>query len=284
MTCLARRWRPPVVGALSLACALLSSPSAAVAEQQAEGGEPPEPLLSPWQSDEDTWFVSGTTDAGIIYLRPRVMLGYGSPHWKFVALDAYVTVTNSFTSPYAGWRATFPFLDVFLGARTVYPYNRRVLAPRDSHRGKDLDLESGDERSTYNAVDFEIAALAPVLHGIAYTQVHTVVVDAPRDAHIFEERIRAVMAPPMAVLLRAGYLYGVGARRALQGGRHQRIRRRAEPSQKRRSSGPILIARVFDEMSAVAVFSHVIDSPDELGILHGTYAFVGIDHRWAVRF
>ncbi len=244
----------------------------------------PERRLSPWQSDQDTYFVSGTTDLGIIYVRPRVMLGYGSPHWKYVAIDAYVTTTNSFTSPYLGWRATFPFLDAFLGVRTVYPFDRRFLAPSDRHTGDDLSLDGGGERSTYNVVEHEISALAPVLHGIAYAQVHPLMVDAPRDRHVFEERIRAVVAPPFAMNTRLGYFYGFGEAQKLKAGLiTEYVVLPGRPRNVLRA-GPLFLLELSPTLDAMGAFSAVIDSPDALGTFHGPYAFLGILHRWAKRF
>ena len=238
---------------------------------------------SPWQSTRNTPFVSTTTDVGIIYARPRLMLGYGSPHWKFVALDAHWIVTNSFTAPYVGWRASLPFLDAMFGARTVVPWDRRILEPRESH-GSDLSIHGGDERSTYDAVDFELAVYVPLLHGIAHLQGHPVIVDAPRDAHLFEEVLRAVMRPPYALGMRAGYFYGVGETQDFKTGWvAEYVVLPGRPDNVIRM-GPMAYLQLDKHWEALAAFSAVVKSPDSLGIWHGTYAFLGMTHRWARRF
>jgi hypothetical protein len=245
---------------------------------------PAKPQYSPWQSDRSTYFVSTVTDAGVIFARPRVMLGYGAPHWQYVALDAHWVVTNSFTAPYVGWRASLPFLDAMLGARAVYPYNRRMLPQRDHYRGDDLGLYPGAKRSTYRAVDFEVALFAPVLHGVAYFNVHPVWVDLPRDARIYEEVLRAVIAPPLAVGTRGGYLFGIDARQTLRLGvvaEYVVLPRR--PGNVTRG-GPIGVLSLGKHWEAIAFFSAVLDSPDSLGIWHGTYACAGFTHRFAQRF
>lgn len=276
----------------SIAAALASlAASASAPGQPPDAGEliaartdtADEPRLSPWQSDEDSLFVSGTTDAGIIYVRPRVMLGYGSPHWKYVALDAYVTTTNSFTSPYVGWRATFPFLDAFFGVRSVYPFDRRFLTPRRRHTGDDLSLERGGKRSQYNVVEHEISALAPLLHGIAYAQVHPLLVDAPSNRHVFEERIRAVMAPPFAMNTRLGYFYGIGDEQKVKAGLITEYVVLPDRPKNVLRAGPLFLVEVSPTLDAMGAFSAVLDSPDSLGVFHGPYAFLGILHRWARR-
>jgi len=244
---------------------------------------PTRPQHSPWQSNRATYFVQGLTDLGVIYTRPRVMLGYGAPHWQYVALDAFWVVTNSFTAPYVGWRASLPFLDAMLGVRTVYPYNRELLAPRRSHTGPELGLDPGGERSTYSAIDFELAAYAPLLHGVLFLDVHPVCVDAPREQHLYEEMLRAVMRPPFAVGLRGGYMYGIGpAENPKVGVVAEYVLLPGRPGNVTRA-GPIGLLRLSRSLELMAAFSAVADSPDSLGIWHGPYAFIGFTHRWAER-
>ena len=270
-----------IVTTALVACMIMSG-SPAGAQPPAKSGKA-ETKYSPWQSDEDTLFVSTVTDVGVIYVRPRVMLGYGSPHWKFVALDAHWIVTNSFTAPYVGWRASLPFLDAMLGVRTVFPWDRRILPQRDSHDGDDLDIGHTGERSTYNAADFELAAFAPALHGIFYLQAHPVVVDASRSLHIYEEVLRVVMRPPYALGTRVGYFYGVGESQAFKTGMVTEYV--IVPGRPRNVTrlGPMASMQFDAHWEALFAFSFVVDSPDSLGIWHGTYAFLGLTHRWASR-
>jgi hypothetical protein len=265
-------------GAIALLASATSSFAAAPTGSQTGSAQ----QYSPWQSDRDSYFVSSTTDMGIIYARPRLMLGYGAPYWKFVALDAHWIVTNSFTSPYVGWRASLPFLDAMVGARTVYPWDRRLLEPSDSH-GSNLSVGPGDRHSRYNAVDFELAGFAPLLHGILHLQVHSVIVDAPRDVHLFEEVLRAVMQPPYALGTRAGYLYGVGESQALKVGVVvEYVVLPHRPGNVTRC-GPVAAYQLNKHWEAFFAFSGVVDSPDRLGIWHGPYAYLGLTHRWAQR-
>jgi hypothetical protein len=240
--------------------------------------------LSAWESKQSTFFTTLATDIGIIYARPRLTLGYGSPYWQFVGIDTYFMATNSFLSPYVGWRASFPFLDALMGVRHVYPYDRRFLPQADVHHGDDLDIGPGDERSTYNAIDFELVLVGPVLHGAMFLTAHPVWVDAPKDVHVFEEVLRVVMEPPFAAGFRYGYVYGIGESQDLKVGfLLEHVVTPGRPKNTWRG-GPVVLAGLSKHVDFLFAFSPVLSSPDELGLLHGTYAYFGILYRLAKRF
>ena len=239
--------------------------------------------FSPWQSKKATPFVSLATDAGIIYFRPRLTLGYGSPFWNFIGLDAHWLTTNSFSQPYVGFRASLPFMDAMLGTRLVFPFNRKLLEPKDSYRADDLELDGNSERSVYRAVDFELNGAAPALHGAFFLGFHPLYIDAPKDVLVYEEVVRAVMVPPFALGIRGGYVYGVGAERNWKFGfMAEYVVTPGRPRNVTRL-GPIALANFSKHLEGLAAFSFVVDGPDSLGIEHGTYAFLGILHRWAAR-
>ena len=242
------------------------------------------PRLSPWQSSRATPFVSLATDAGFIYLRPRLTLGYGAPFWSFVGLDAHWLTTNSFTQPYIGWRASLPFLDVQTGVRAVYPFDRQEMPQRASHDVSEIHLSDGGRRSTYHAADLDVTLLAPVLHGAAFINTHPFYVDAPRDIHLYEEVSRAIIEPPFAVYNRVGYVYDFGGALKFKGGAMlEYVVTPGRPKNVTRA-GPVVLCSFDKHLDGLFTFSTVLDSSDELGIVHGTYAFIGVLHRMATRF
>jgi hypothetical protein len=240
--------------------------------------------LSAWESSKDTFFTTLATDIGLGYLRPRATFGYGSPYWKFVGVEGYFLVTNSFVAPYVGWRASFPFLDALMGVRRVYAFDRRILPQQERYDGEDLDLEEGDKRSVYTAIDFELVLVAPLFHGGVFATAHPVWVNAPSDVRIYEEVLRVVMVPPMALGLRWGYVYGFGASQDIKAGflfEHVVIPNR--PSNVWRG-GPAVLVGLSKHWDFLAAFSPVLASPDSLGIFHGTYAYLGFLNRFSRRF
>jgi len=240
--------------------------------------------LSAWDDDEDTFFTTVASDIGFIYLRPRVTLGYGSPYWKFVGIDTYFLATNSFVSPYVGWRASFPFLDALMGVRYVHAFDRRILPKQNEYDGDELDIEPGDTRSTYTAIDFELVLVAPLFHGGVFLTAHPVWVDAPSDVRIYEEVLRVVMDPPFALGLRGGYVYGFGESQDVKAGfLLEHVIMPGRPANVVRA-GPAVLIGLSKHFDFLFAFSPVLTSPDSLGILHGTYAYVGFLHRFSHRF
>ena len=127
-------------------------------------------------------------------------------------------------------------------------------------------------------------AFAPVLHGAVFLSAHPVWVDVSPGVHVYEEVLRAVIEPPFALGLRGGWLYGVGESQALKvGGMLEYVVLPGRPAGIWRT-GPVALASFSKELEALFAFSVVASGPDELGILHGTYAFLGLLHRWARRF
>ncbi len=276
--------KPRALAFLLPVCLLVAA--TARAEERPTSGKalpPAKPRYSPWQSSRATPFVSLASDAGFIYARPRLTVGYGAPFWNFVGVEAAVLTTNSFGQPSIGWRASLPFLDAILSAREVFPYNRRFMAPKDSHSSGDLRLDTGGRRSVYHAVDLEVALTAPVLHGGLFLQAHPLFVDAPRDLHLYEEEVRAIMVPPFALATRGGYVYGVGSGSMKFGGMVEYVVLPGRPKNVTRL-GPIALVTFSKYLDGFAAFSFVVSSPDSLDIQDGTYAFVGVLHRWAQRF
>jgi len=246
---------------------------------------PPTPRYSPWQTKKMSPFVSLATDAGFIYFRPRLTLGYGAPFWNYVGVQADAISTNSFFQTTVGWRATLPFLDCTMSVRSVYPYDRRYLPRQKSYSAGDLGLDHpGARRSTYDALDLEIAAVAPVLHGGIFVQLHPLFVNAPRETDLYEEYIRAVMRPPFALGTRVGYLYGIDQDESVKiGVMGEYVVLPGRPSNVTRL-GPVAIATLGKHFDAFAAFSFAVSSPDTLGLENATYAFIGVLHRWAHSF
>ena len=220
-----------------------------------------------------------------MYARPHVTIGYGAPFWHFVGLDAYALTTNSFASAYAGWRANLPFLDVQMGARWVYPYNRRFLPVQNVYRPGDLPLGDRDERSAYTVVELEITPIAPAPGGAVFAEIHPLWIDAPRHLRLYEEMMRAVVKPPFAMRTRLGYVFdltpdqepgfklGAMTEYLIQPGRPKNTTR----------LGPLFLVSLTQHLEGLATVTFVVDGPDELGFYEGTYGFIGLRLRWVQR-
>ncbi len=237
-----------------------------------------------WQSKKHTYFVSSASDVGIIYVRPHLTLGWGAPFWNFFGVDAYGVVTNSFAAGYVGFRANLPFLDVQIGGRTSYPYNRRLLPKQNRYEASDLDLGDADKRSTYNVVEIEITPLAPLFGGAAFAEIHPMWFDTSTDVFLYEEIMRAVVVPPFAMRTRLGYVKGIDQPGKWKiGGMVEYLVTPGRPKNTTRV-GPIFLGSLTDSLQILATATLPVDSPDRLGIYEGSYGFIGLRGRFAHRF
>lgn len=265
---------------LCLGLTALATPCAA----QATPLEHDEQKYSEWQSDEHSLYASSASDAGIVYARPQLTLGYGAPFWAFSGFDGYLLSTNGFAAAYAGWRASLPFLDVQFGHRWNYPFNRRYLPPKDKYTARDLDLNGHDQRSTYDVTEGELTLLAPVLHGAVFVEFHPMWFDAPGDKYVFEEVMRVVVVPPFAMRTRLGYVYGFGAAQSAKIGAMVEYLVTPGRPQNTTRIGPLALVSFTKNFEGLFTTTVVVSGPDDLGAYASTYGFLGVRYRWAKRF
>jgi hypothetical protein len=244
--------------------------------------EPP-PKYSAWQSDEHSLFVASASDLGIVYFRPHATVGWGAPFWQFVGVDAYAISTNSFAAGYVGWRASLPWLDVQMGYRKTVGYDRRFLPIQDKYHADDLDLDTGDERSSYDAIELEITPAVPLLHGAVFAEIHPLWIWAPRDRFVFEEAFRAVV-DRFSMRTRLGYLYGFGETGQVKiGAMLEYVVMPGRPGNVTRL-GPVGLVGLSQHWELLGTATFVAKSPDALGYYHGTYGLLGVRYRFAQRF
>ena len=269
-------------GSRSLALGLAVASLGAVAE--AAPLEHDEQTYSAWQSEQHTFYASSASDAGIVYARPQLTLGYGAPFWVFSGFDGYLLSTNGFAAAYAGWRASLPFLDFQIGRRWNYPFNRRYLPKKAKYRARDLDLNGSDQRATYAVTEMEFTVLAPVLHGATFLELHPMWFDAPKGTYVFEEVMRVVVVPPFAMRTRLGYVYGAGDRQDVKVG--AMVEYLVTPGRPRHTTrvGPLALISFRKDFEGLFTATMVVSGPDDLGLYASTYGFAGVRYRWAARF
>ena len=130
----------------------------------------PSPQLSPWQHGAVRPFVGGYVDAGVVFARPAIELGYGQPHWSWFGVEAYALTTSGFFATYAGTRASLPVLDVTLGVRDTWSYARAFLPPQRRFAADDLD-RGGEPHARYTAIDFELDGIVPTPVGYVVADI-----------------------------------------------------------------------------------------------------------------
>ncbi|HSC86094.1 MAG TPA: hypothetical protein VLC09_02440 [Polyangiaceae bacterium] len=114
-----------------------------------------------WRFGAERWFVASRVDVGFFFLRPRVSVGYGQPHFSWVGVDAVPIVSTSAIGGYMGLRVEKNFFEVRSGMLHQYSYNRSFLPQQDSYGRRDIDILDGP-RAQYWLWDSELELYAPL--------------------------------------------------------------------------------------------------------------------------
>jgi hypothetical protein len=166
------------------------------------------PLGSPpgarWSTGRDRWFVAGRLDAGFLFLRPRVSVGYGRPHFDWIGLDVVPTVAFSAAGGYAGIRMEGRFLQIRTGLLYQYSFNRSFLPEAPSYDLVDLDVIDGP-RASYFLWDSEFDLYFPLEPLRVRYQVQPVMADGiPEDHYLYFDNLRVISGRGLTLRQRAG--------------------------------------------------------------------------------
>ena len=235
-----------------------------------------------WNMGEPRPFVASTLDFGYVYFRPRVSLGWGRPHAEWVGLDANPIFQGSGLGAYGGLRASLSFVDIRLGVRGFYAFERSFLAQQASYSRTDLETTNGGhaQYATYEAEVTTGARIGPGELGLVASA--SSVEGVRPGTYVFEETLHVIVEPPWVFRARAGYALFV------------------LPSLGRTSIGPAVEALYVPDRKAVTVragvllrvvitreievrgsFVPTIVSPDTIGIVGGDFTELGLRYRWA---
>jgi hypothetical protein len=234
-----------------------------------------------WQLNPVRPFVQATAEIGFIYARPSLAVGYGRPHYQWAGVELLPQIAPGFAGLYVGARAAFPWLEVRAGARFVRPLFRPQLEPRASHDLRDLER---DEGTVDPYVTYELEALPELRLGPGYA-VGTFTALAIRgfspDRHVFEENLRVIVARPVVLRARAGYLFDVKPLARARLGAAAEIIHVPGRDMVVVRAGLMGLWRLHEQIDVVAHLLPVIASPDRLGLLGADFWQLGVRYRWA---
>jgi hypothetical protein len=226
-------------------------------------------------------FVASTVDAGYLYARPRLSLGYGRPFSTWVGIDVNPLVTNTGYGGYGGARFAVPFADLRVGAREFLAFNHNFLEPKDHYGALDLNSTIGD-KSRYLTLEAELSGAIQAGPGsILFVLTGSSVRGVREGLYVYEETLRVIVAPPWIWRTRLGYAVrlgregnsSVGVVGEVLGlpGRHEHVFR----------AGIVASFAVSRQLEALFTLVPPILSPDTIGIAGGDIAQLGIRFRWA---
>ncbi len=167
-------------------------------------GSPPG---SRWRVGKERWFVSSRVDGGFFFLRPRVSLGYGKPHYSWTGIDLVPIVSTSAIGGYGGFRLERDFFSLRTGALYQYSYNRSYLPEQASYDRRDIDLLDGP-RASYLLGDSELEFYLPI--GVFRFRSETQAIYAglmPDDRRLYLDTMWVVIGPGLTFRQRIGFEY-----------------------------------------------------------------------------
>lgn len=234
-----------------------------------------------WSVGEPRWFIAARPELGTPYAKPYISLGYGMPHWLWLGIDVNAIFTLEMAQAYAGVRASSPILDLAIGLRDTWSFDKHFMDPLPRYTRSDV-LEGPGEQSRYWAWEAEGVAILPLPYaGIVADVIVVRTIDVPEDKLVYDESYRAIVAKPLFVTLRMAAVarffredsvrVGVLTEHVFETGRPEPVWR----------VGPIASVQLTDHLEAMAGVTFSVKSPDDLGLSLGTYGVAGVRWRWA---
>lgn len=241
------------------------------------------PDAAPEPQNEGT-FLSSALDIGLIYLRPRISLGYGNPNEDWIGLDLNPVVSLSDIGAYGGLRAQWDFINLRVGTRIAYSIQRAALQPQEHYTRDEIEERRVGEmpvtRAKYLANEVELT-LTPYFGrlGILLELAVTHITLAPADRYVYEERMRVVAKPPW--LLRT--MLGLNIRfdwntLPVQLTPAVEVISAYDRGTLTVRTGLMISMVITDELSVRAFFMATAVTPDSIGFEGANFGQVGI--RW----
>lgn len=272
-------WLPLVVSLVTAQTVAPTSPEQTITA--AELPKPPPDRLT-WRSGTPRPFVAALADAGYLYLRPRLSLGYGMPHFRWAGIDINPIFSGQGVGGWAGLRLAIPYIDIRAGARAFYSFQRSFLEERDSYNRWELEL-SGGKHADYLTWETEISSGLSGRYGeLSLMASLSAVTGVPKGQFVFEETLRVVVDPSLVWRARAAYgLFPIASYRQFSLGPAVDVLGIPNRDEVLVRAG--IVARiVFNRALEVrGSFVPTIVSRDRLGLITSDFTELGVRYRWA---
>jgi hypothetical protein len=258
----------------------------ALGARRADAAEPPNEKrglekrnLSYWQGGKPRAFVAGRTEAGL-YIKEQLAVGYGQPYWFSATVEAFGISTFSFGGGYAGVRGSLPFLDLRLGTRYSYSYDRSLLPPKDHYTSDDVSTAHGGN-AHYQSLEAELTGIIPAFDGFFFPVITVYgITDVPDGKYVFDESLRGVLKPPWIMGFRLGYVKNFGRNDFIKLGvlTELIVLPGRSPIFRMGPAGAIQLTNHLDLQGTLSI---VVAGPDSLGLFDGAFGVLGFVYRWA---
>ncbi len=246
-----------------------------------EPGMPPAVRPGYWEHAPPRIFAAATIDAGYLYLRPRVSVGYGRPFTLWAGLDANPIATATGLGAYGGVRIQIPWFDVRAGARGFLAFAHTFLTPAAHYSTEDLDTATGPT-AKYVTLEAELSGGIPAGPGSILSVVTASSVQGvPSGRFVYEETLRVITDPPAIYRARLGYALRLGSEGAARVGAVGEVLDLPGRREIVFRAGIVASFAIDDHLEALGLLIIPVASPDSIGIAGGDFGELGLRYRWA---
>jgi hypothetical protein len=234
-----------------------------------------------WENATPRVFAATTIDAGYLYLRPRVSVGYGRPFTLWAGLDANPIATATGLGAYGGVRVQLPWFDVRVGARGFLAFAHTFLAPAAHYSTVDLDTATGPI-AKYVTLEAELSGGIPAGPGTLLSVLTASSVQGvPSGSFVYEETLRVITDPPAIYRVRFGYALRLGSEGAARVGAVGEVLDLPDRHALVYRAGIVASFAIDEHLEALGLLIIPVASPDSIGIAGGDFGELGLRYRWA---
>jgi hypothetical protein len=234
-----------------------------------------------WAGEPARPFVALRADAGYLYLKPRLWLGYGKPFSIWAGIEAVPLVTPDYAGGFGGLHFQVDWLELRASARYVHAFNRQFLSPMPSYNLVDLAQDTGHPA---NYVDFEVELSAAVPAGpgnLLMLGTASSIQLVTAGYYVYDEALRVVVSPPPVYRARVGYALPFLPEQNLHVGFIGEVIEIPDRNDRVYRAGITASFDVDDHLQGIATIAIPVAGPDSLGFLGADYSELGIRYRWA---
>lgn len=162
-----------------------------------------------WRSGKRRWFAATTVDLGYIYLRPRLSLGYGAPHFQWMGIEMNPIFSRQAIGAWGGVRFALPYIDIRAGARTAYQFERSYLPGNIASFDRAALETSGGNHGKYTTLETELnTAIATKVGELSLLGSASRVTgfDDPNQ-YVYEDTLRLIVGTSLVWRARAQFAF-----------------------------------------------------------------------------
>lgn len=233
-----------------------------------------------WSGGKHRWFLSSTLEAGLVYYRPQLALGYGKPHWQWAGVETQSRISVGGTSTYFGLRGALPHVDLRAGSRYVLAAQQSYLVRAATYTDDTIDFDEAPT-ARYLSLEAEVAGSLPIGGGAFFglLGVHHIL-GVPEEYDVQDQLLRVVVEPPWVARARIGYAHGLAGGVVRLGGAIEGIWSPARDAIVVRA-GPQLGVTLTHHLDASFSIMATVAGPDHLRLEGAEIGQFGFRYRWS---